>query len=462
MLKHLKKTIKTTINIFLELKLRIKIFILVVLVILFAGVPIIITGKNAFCNSCHVMNPYYDSWQKSSHASAKCLSCHLQPGLAGYVKGKINGLAQAVDCMVGRIGTKPNAKVEDASCLRAKCHSKKELVSTTIDYGSIPFTHNKHIDKEVGGIEISCSTCHSHFEGNEHFSVNSNACFTCHFTENPEDGHRPVETGCRDCHEVPTKVIKRGLVEIDHTEFVSYNVNCEDSCHKKDIRIVSNVPDNVCLNCHSFSKANSTELDKEELHHVHSTGEKVECFACHGKINHKPGKSSSVSSMINCVNCHSDTHNTQLSTYTAKQHADYEKTDIILSPMFLTHVECVGCHIEYSPIVSDGIGSIGTVAKAVPEACDKCHEQGSGEQYIQFWQQQIKKLYKRVEDKVERYNSITISTEEKSRQRKKIQEVESILKSVKFDGSWGVHNFKYTEAMLLKASAIMDKLKIGN
>ena len=183
--------------------------------------------------------------------------------------------------------------------------------------------------KEVVGIDISCDTCHSHFEGDEHFSVNSNACFTCHFTENPEDGHRPVKTDCRDCHEVPERVIKRGLVEINHAEFVSYNVNCEDSCHKKEIRIASNVSDDVCLNCHSFSKSNSAELDKEELHHVHSTGEKVECFACHGKIDHMSKKSPSVSSMINCVNCHSDTHDTQLSTYTAKQHADYDRRHVL-------------------------------------------------------------------------------------------------------------------------------------
>ena len=99
---------------------------------LFAAGAIVVTGQTGFCNSCHIMNPYYASWQTSGHASVNCLDCHLQPGFSGYVKGKINGLAQAVDCLVGRVGTKPNANVTDASCLRSDCHSVEEITSTTI------------------------------------------------------------------------------------------------------------------------------------------------------------------------------------------------------------------------------------------------------------------------------------------------------------------------------------------
>lgn len=42
----------------------------------------------------------------------------------------------------------------------------------------------------------------------------------------------------------------------------------------------------------------------------------------------------------------------------------------------------------------------------------------------------------------------------------KVKQVRSILKSVSSDGSWGVHNFKYTEEMLLKANEIVSGTKV--
>ncbi len=41
----------------------------------------------------------------------------------------------------------------------------------------------------------------------------------------------------------------------------------------------------------------------------------------------------------------------------------------------------------------------------------------------------------------------------------KVKQARSILESVSSDGSWGVHNFKYTEAMLRKASEIVSSTK---
>jgi len=406
------------------------------------------------------MNPYYDSWRTSSHSEVNCLDCHLQPGFVGYVKGKINGLAQAVDCIVGRVGTKPNATVKDISCLRSECHNSEELISNNIDYEGIKFSHKNHITKVVDGIRISCGTCHSHFAGDEHFTVNNDVCFTCHFLKDDESGSRLVQTSCQDCHEVPNKVIERGFVTINHAEFVSYKASCEDSCHKREIEKTNEVTDSVCLNCHSFSK--EQQADSVGLHESHTNHEKVECFACHGKVSHGQTQVSSISTMMDCQNCHSDTHQVQRSIYATQHPMQDEKTALVLSPMFLTHVECSGCHIERVRRKSGTLDSFGTVAKAVPRACDNCHEEGTGQRYIPFWQGKIKALYEQISHKIDKLEErARLESNEQLTQKlsDKVKQARSILESVSSDGSWGVHNFKYTEAMLLKANEIITEVE---
>jgi cytochrome c nitrite reductase small subunit len=42
------------------------------------------TSMPDFCNSCHVMNTRYVSWQRSPHgAAATCIECHSEPGWGG-------------------------------------------------------------------------------------------------------------------------------------------------------------------------------------------------------------------------------------------------------------------------------------------------------------------------------------------------------------------------------------------
>jgi hypothetical protein len=130
--------------------------------------------------------------------------------------------------------------------------------------------------------------------------------------------------------------------------------------------------------------------------------------------------------------------------------------------MFLTHVECTGCHIEQTKGISGALDSFGRVAKAVPHACDRCHEEGTGQQYIPFWQGKIKGLYERTSDEVdmlERRAELTTNEQLAQEFQRKVEQARSILESVSSDGSWGVHNFKYTEAMLLRANEIVGSTK---
>jgi len=470
--KTFRKIFHSALNVFKQMRWSVRILLLIVLVIFFSGGAIVITGQPGFCNSCHIMNHYYESWEKSSHSKVNCLDCHLQPGLTGYVKGKMNGLAQLVACVSGRVGTKPNAVVADASCMRPECHSTEELDSKKLVYSGMKFTHKIHVDNVVDGIKISCNLCHSYVAGDEHFSVNKEVCFTCHFLKSSKNDSRIVQTGCKSCHEVPDKVIQRGFVTIDHAEFVSYKASCDDSCHKKEIEKDSEVSATVCLNCHDYGI--EREPDSVKLHEVHTNVEKleeytghkhttheikVECFACHGKVIHERSEVTSVSAMMDCQDCHSNTHQAQQSIYTGEAHLeDGRDPNNVLSPMFLTHVECQGCHIERVRKTNGVLGSFGEVAKAVPESCDKCHEPGTGKQYIPFWQGKIKGLYEQIVDRADRLEErAKLDTDPESAQKslERVKQARAILESVANDGSWGVHNFKYTEAMLIRANELV-------
>jgi len=457
MARRLRTLFGSVIHLIIRMKWWARIAVVVAVFAVMTGGAIVVTGQTGFCNSCHIMNDYYASWQNSEHAEVNCLDCHLQPGFGGYIMGKVNGLAQAVDCAVGRVGTKPSATVMDSSCLRSECHSTAELADDALVYNGIKFTHKNHIDTVVGGMKVTCGTCHSHFEGDKHFSVSHNACFACHFLgSNTADG-RLVKTDCQSCHEIPSEVIQRGFVTIDHREFVSYQASCEESCHKREVAQSSQVEDTVCLNCHDFSMGE--DVNSVELHASHSHGEKIECFSCHGEVLHGQTRVASVSAMMDCQSCHSDTHQVQRTIYSTQFPSGPHEEDRVLSPMFLTHVECTDCHIERTARSAGALDSFGTVARAVPAACDNCHEAGTGEKYVPYWQSRIKELYERVDRSVQELDALAQAQTDSTRAgeyRRRAEQARGMLDSIAADGSWGVHNFKYTETLLLEAEKMVS------
>ena len=64
------------------------------------------TSRSDFCRSCHIMEPYYDSWKASTHKDVPCIECHFAPGFGENFRGKMLGLVQLAS-------TLPAAKVHD-------------------------------------------------------------------------------------------------------------------------------------------------------------------------------------------------------------------------------------------------------------------------------------------------------------------------------------------------------------
>ena len=165
------------------------------------------TSRPQFCNSCHIMEPYYKSWQESSHKDVACIECHFPPGVGGKVRGKMLGLVQLAKYVTNSAGPRPTAEMPDASCLRSGCHETR-LLSGRVDFTAsiptaswhIPFDHTPHLAEGRRGKTLRCTSCHSQIVQGKHMTVTTSTCFLCHFKEEPFNEGLGA---CTHCHQIP-------------------------------------------------------------------------------------------------------------------------------------------------------------------------------------------------------------------------------------------------------------------
>jgi cytochrome c nitrite reductase small subunit len=152
------------------------------------------TATPAFCNSCHVMNMRFVSWQRSSHGDvATRIECHSEPGWWGEVKAHIDG-ARDLYVMVSREKTGPliRAEVSEASCLR--CHPMDQLPDIVHHHRVL---HAKHMARE-----LRCVDCHAGLVPGDLYGSRPRPvmqrCVDCHARR------RPLLVSCQSCHVQPT------------------------------------------------------------------------------------------------------------------------------------------------------------------------------------------------------------------------------------------------------------------
>jgi nitrate/TMAO reductase-like tetraheme cytochrome c subunit len=442
------------------------------IVVSVAGIEV--SSMNWFCGSCHIMESYHASWARSEHKEVDCVQCHIEPGLENLAMAKLNGMAQALDDILNRTSTHPSASVSDLSCTREGCHAIQEVRDLEPVKEPYIFNHASHTDLEYDGIAVHCTTCHSHRSGENHFELNTNVCMACHLLETRPDikgtarlviaSPRPLEAAngektalavgstlgeapnrCKDCHHAPDEPVEYNGLTVVHDEYLAYGAACE-SCHRGVTQDPEPVEDDRCMSCHDFGRQRIATV--EELHRQHAEGRhKVECFSCHGRIEHGPSATTMRLDQVDCRSCHEGEHLIQQETYTASTGGHLgAATSSAVTPMFLAHVDCTGCHVQPRPLADDRAGTA-TVAVATPEACDACHKNGLGRQMIPLWQNNTKGLY----EQVERMLPEPSRTVTDPRAERLVAEARQLLALVRLDGSWGVHNPQYTERLLKQA-----------
>ena len=75
-------------------------------VAMFSTVSLIHWTETAdFCGRCHTMSPELQAYEAGPHKNVACAECHVEPGITGWLKAKINGTKQLIEVVLGTFPT---------------------------------------------------------------------------------------------------------------------------------------------------------------------------------------------------------------------------------------------------------------------------------------------------------------------------------------------------------------------
>ena len=323
------------------------------------------TSRSEFCISCHIMEPYYVSWQESSHRDVACIKCHFPPGAGEKVRGKLLGLVQLLKYVTATAGPRLSAEISDASCLR--CHDTR-LLAGRVDFHGVPFDHRPHLSDLRRGKRLRCTSCHSQIVQGSHMTVTTSTCFLCHF----KDGLFNEGLGtCTRCHQIPEGEFDLGGgVKFSHDLAYEHGVDCAN-CHGDLIRGNGDVPRERCTACHNRQDDLKQIDDHVLMHQVHVTDHKVDCLECHLEIQHSLDRHRIEHAAADCKACHPNQHGEQVRMLLGQGAKSISARH---GGMAVAGIACPSCHQvkEISPT--------GTVLwRASTALCTQCHDEAATE-----------------------------------------------------------------------------------
>jgi nitrate/TMAO reductase-like tetraheme cytochrome c subunit len=330
------------------------------------------TSRPQFCNSCHIMEPYYKSWQASSHKDVSCIECHFPPGLGGKLRGKMLGLVQLAKYVTRSEGPRPSAEIPDASCLRSGCHETRLLMGT-VNFRGVAFDHAPHLKETRRGKQLRCTSCHSQIVQGTHMTVTESTCFLCHFKGEPFNEGLGA---CTRCHQIPDKKFDLGGgVAFTHDLAYEKGVDCMN-CHGDVIRGNGPVAPERCLSCHNRQGDLERIGDHVFMHAKHVTEHRIDCLRCHDPIQHSLDRHKLEHAASDCQSCHPNHHQEQLSMLRG---TGGESIPVEPFGMVAVRIECRTCHLKKE------VSPTGTVLwRGSPAMCSLCHDAATVKQFQEY------------------------------------------------------------------------------
>jgi predicted CXXCH cytochrome family protein len=350
------------------LRLAAVLGVLVLFVVLMTAGAAQYTSRSEFCVSCHIMEPYYVSWQKSTHHDVACIKCHFPPGAAEKLRGKMLGLVQLLKYVTQTAGPRLAAEIPDESCLR--CHDTR-LLSGRVEFAGVPFDHGPHLSDTRRGKKLRCTSCHSQIVQGDHMTVTTSTCFLCHF----KDGVLNEGLGtCTRCHQIPQETFELGGgVKFTHELAYERGVDCAN-CHSDLVRGNGEVPLERCKVCHDRENDLRRIDDHEFMHQTHVTDHKIDCLDCHLEIRHSLDPHMLEQAASNCQSCHPNEHIEQIRMLRGQGGKSVEPRH---GGMAVAGMSCPSCHR------AQGRTAEGTVLwRASTAVCTQCHDEAATERLL--------------------------------------------------------------------------------
>jgi nitrate/TMAO reductase-like tetraheme cytochrome c subunit len=395
-----------------------------------------VSSQPQFCGGCHIMAPYFQSWKTSSHQEVPCVDCHIPPGIAHEAKKKWEAMSMVVSYITGTYGTNPWAEIDDAACLR--CHERRLLLGQEV-FGDVLFDHTPHLTEMRHGKKLRCTSCHSQIVQGSHIAVTTSTCILCHFEGSTEENNT---SRCTLCHQVPDKLIQKGMLTFDHSDVGRLDMQCE-WCHaQKPGELEGRVPRERCFTCHNEAARMEEYEDTTLMHRTHVSDHKVDCMNCHLEIQHgKPLHKEAHVEQTQCSTCHAPGHSAQSSIYSGTGGRGVEPMP---APMFLAGVSCEGCHFSLP-------GKETESAQATDISCMSCH----GPRYRSAF-------YRWIESSKQRTDALRRQLQQtqnliRGPEPKLLQDARHNLQLV--ESGRGAHNVRYAFALLEKAHDWLNQVR---
>ncbi|HUX07625.1 MAG TPA: cytochrome c3 family protein [Acidobacteriota bacterium] len=414
-----------------------------------------------FCGSCHIMEPYYKAWETSKHNFAACTECHISPEQGAVWDAKIQGMLQVFKYVTRTYSSKPYAEIEDSSCLRSGCHSKRlvEAYSTEEFKNHVVFDHRPHLTQIRRGRHLRCTSCHAQMVVGTHMEVTTSTCYLCHFRESITEDVAKL-SACRLCHKrLPDKTLEHKVpdptdasktvdtVSFDHGEFIAdRNVDCR-SCHVNAIQGDGAAKKDRCFDCHNVPEHLNRFNDIEFIHDNHITEHNVTCERCHEAIRHEV-QTQFLGMEQACNRCHDSLHNGQRSMYLGVGGREVEER--MPSVKYSRMVDCSGCH--YGAVdKSKGSQWLGYSRMISREGCNNCH----GEDAEDYWEA-LQDYTSGVKERLREVKGLLGSARSLSRVatgprgealRKAVDDAAYDIEFIEQAHGWA-HNWGYSEALL--------------
>lgn len=409
-----------------------------------------------FCKSCHIMEPYYQSWKGSKHNKVACVECHYPPSAPKtLVWKKFQALSQVVKYVTRTYSSKPFAEIDDAACLRAGCHSERLLEGKLTFGNGVKFDHRPHLTERRRGRQLRCVSCHSQVVVGKHVEVTLDTCYLCHFRGMKEGRSLEPIGGCLSCHELPEKEYKIGNIKYRHKDYVNkQGIECQN-CHLDITQGDGEAQKDRCYSCHNQPEKLEKYSDIPFIHENHVTKHNIACFHCHTEMTHSV-KTVVKNPKLDCAICHTGTHGGKKEMYEGRGGKEIPEMP---SPMYLAAVDCLACHI----IDANGKSELeekftGKTYKATNTGCIKCH----GNKYsglVDDWKKELDAAIAAIEPRLKEAQNILAQISPDAPNQPYLKNLFDIA-SYNYDFvrfSTGIHNIYYSAKLLENVNDNLDK-----